>query len=80
MYAIRSYYGAGDYDVQVETISRDELGELTNSFNAMARTIRAQKESLEGSAGELEEAYIATVRILAAALDARDNYTSYNFV
>jgi len=70
-----SRLSAGDYDVQVETISRDELGELTSSFNAMARTIRAQKESLEGSAGELEEAYIATVRILAAALDARDNYT-----
>jgi HD-GYP domain-containing protein (c-di-GMP phosphodiesterase class II) len=65
----------GDYDVQVETISRDELGELTTSFNAMARTIGAQKESLEGSARELEEAYISTVHILAAALDARDNYT-----
>jgi len=65
----------GDYDVQVETISRDELGELTTSFNAMARTIAAQKESLEGSARELEEAYISTVHILAAALDARDNYT-----
>ena len=65
----------GDYDVQVETISRDELGELTTSFNAMARTIGAQKESLEGSGRELEEAYISTVHILAAALDARDNYT-----
>lgn len=70
-----SRISTGDYDVQVETISRDELGELTTSFNAMARTIRAQKESLEGSARELEEAYISTVRILAAALDARDNYT-----
>lgn len=65
----------GDYDVQVETISRDELGELTTSFNAMARTILAQKQSLEGSARELEDAYTSTVRILAAALDARDNYT-----
>jgi len=66
---------AGDYGVEVEVTSRDELGELTASFNAMARTIRAQRESLEGSARELEEAYLSTVRILAAALDARDNYT-----
>jgi HD-GYP domain-containing protein (c-di-GMP phosphodiesterase class II) len=66
---------SGDYDVQVDAVSRDELAELTTSFNAMARTIRAQKESLEGSARELEEAYVSTVRILAAALDARDNYT-----
>ena len=66
---------SGDYGVAVAVTSRDELGELTTSFNAMARTIQAQKEGLEGSASELEEAYVATVRILAAALDARDNYT-----
>jgi len=66
---------SGDYDVRVEITSRDELAVLTTSFNAMARTIRAQKERLEGSARELEKAYVSTVRILAAALDARDNYT-----
>ncbi|HEY7745132.1 MAG TPA: HD domain-containing phosphohydrolase [Desulfuromonadales bacterium] len=66
---------SGDYGVEVEVSSLDELGELTASFNAMARTIRAQRESLEGSARELEESYLSTVRILAAALDARDNYT-----
>jgi HD-GYP domain-containing protein (c-di-GMP phosphodiesterase class II) len=66
---------SGDYGVEVEVSSRDELGELMTSFNAMARTIRAQRESLEGSARELEESYVSTVRILAAALDARDNYT-----
>ncbi|PLX82709.1 MAG: hypothetical protein C0616_01385 [Desulfuromonas sp.] len=65
----------GDYDVRVAVSSRDELAVLTTSFNAMAQTIRAQKEELEGSAHELEEAYISTVRILAASLDARDNYT-----
>lgn len=67
--------GSGDYGVEVAVTSRDELGELTASFNAMARTIQAQRQSLEGSARELEEAFISTVRILAAALDARDNYT-----
>jgi HD-GYP domain-containing protein (c-di-GMP phosphodiesterase class II) len=66
---------SGDYGVEVEVASRDELGELTASFNAMARTIREQRESLESSTRDLEESYLSTVRILAAALDARDNYT-----
>ena len=66
---------SGDYGVEVEVASRDELGELTASFNAMAKTIREQRESLESSTRDLEESYLSTVRILAAALDARDNYT-----
>lgn len=66
---------SGDYGVEVAVSSRDELGELTASFNAMAQTIRQQRETLEGSTRELEESYLSTVRILAAALDARDNYT-----
>lgn len=65
----------GDHLVEVKVSSRDELGELTHSFNEMARVIIAQKHHLEANAKNLEEAYISTVRILAAALDARDNYT-----
>lgn len=53
----------------------DELGELTRNFNRMARTILAQKDRLSRYAEELEEAYISTVRVIAAAIDARDPYT-----
>ncbi len=66
---------AGNYHIEVKVTSKDELGELTRSFNEMSRVIMSQKESLEGYAGNLEEAYISTIRILAASLDARDNYT-----
>lgn len=66
---------SGDYSVEVTVSSGDELGQLTASFNAMAQTIRQQRDSLETSTRELEESYLSTVRILAAALDARDNYT-----
>jgi HD-GYP domain-containing protein (c-di-GMP phosphodiesterase class II) len=66
---------SGDYGVEVEVSSQDELGELTTSFNAMARTLQEQRESLENSTRDLEDSYLATVRILAATLDARDNYT-----
>lgn len=55
--------------------SRNELGKLTHNFNKMARTIQQQKTSLHSYAAELETSYNDMVRILAAALDARDNYT-----
>jgi putative nucleotidyltransferase with HDIG domain len=66
---------AGDYHVAVKVTSQDELGELTRSFNKMSRMIMSQKDRLEDYANNLEESYISTIRILAAALDARDNYT-----
>jgi putative nucleotidyltransferase with HDIG domain len=66
---------AGDYHVEVKVTSTDELGELTRSFNKMSRVIMSQRDRLEGYAANLEESYISTIRILAAALDARDNYT-----
>jgi HD-GYP domain-containing protein (c-di-GMP phosphodiesterase class II) len=66
---------SGDQQVEIGITSRDELGELTSSFNEMSKVILAQKESLESYAENLEESYVAMVRILAAALDARDKYT-----
>jgi putative nucleotidyltransferase with HDIG domain len=55
--------------------SRDELGKLTESFNEMTALITSQKTSLSQYARELEEAYVSTVRVLAAAIDARDTHT-----
>jgi len=55
--------------------SRDELGRLTESFNEMTALITTQQNQLKKYAGDLEEAYVSTVRVLAAAIDARDDYT-----
>jgi putative nucleotidyltransferase with HDIG domain len=55
--------------------SKDELGKLTENFNTMAKLITSQKENLNKYAQDLEEAYVSTVRVLAAAIDARDPYT-----
>jgi len=66
---------AGDSEVEIKITSRDELGELTRSFNEMSKVILEQKESLQSYAENLEESYTSMVRILAAALDARDKYT-----
>jgi len=55
--------------------SRDELGRLTESFNEMTALITSQRDKLVKYADDLEESYVATVRVLAAAIDARDTYT-----
>lgn len=55
--------------------SADELGRLTASFNEMTTLITDQRARLKQSARDLEEAYVATIRVLAAAIDARDGYT-----
>jgi len=60
---------------QLRVYSSDELGHLTQSFNEMASLLTEQQEKLGASARELEEAYVATVKILAAAIEARDRYT-----
>jgi putative nucleotidyltransferase with HDIG domain len=64
-----------EYVDDVPVRSRNELGMLIRNFNKMARTIQKQKASLQGYAEDLESSYNDIVRILAAALDARDNYT-----
>jgi putative nucleotidyltransferase with HDIG domain len=73
---------AGVYDFKQGTkpgrlrvYSGDELGALTESFNEMTELIADQQARLGRYAQELEESYISTVTVLAAAIDARDPYT-----
>lgn len=61
--------------VSVPILAEDELGELTRNFNAMAADLAAKRQGLIDSADNLERSYHDIVRILAGALDARDNYT-----
>ncbi len=55
--------------------SHDELGILTEQFNQMAELITRQQGELSSTALELEDAYVSTVKVLSAAIDARDPYT-----
>lgn len=59
----------------LKVYSKDELGRLTESFNEMSAMLTDQKNRLSKYAHDLEESYIATVKVLAAAIDARDHYT-----
>jgi putative nucleotidyltransferase with HDIG domain len=53
----------------------DELGKLTLNFNEMTAMILEQQTKLGRYARELEDAYISTVKVLAATIDARDTCT-----
>jgi len=55
--------------------SRDELGNLTRNFNEMSAQIAEQRGKLSRYAQDLEDAYVSIVKVVAAALDARDSYT-----
>jgi putative nucleotidyltransferase with HDIG domain len=59
----------------LKVYSDDELGRLTINFNEMSSTIAGQQSKLNKYARDLEEAYISIVRVVAAAIDARDSYT-----
>jgi putative nucleotidyltransferase with HDIG domain len=60
---------------QLTIYSHDELGQLTSDFNEMSAKIAEQKGKLSKYARDLEEAYVAIVKVVAAAIDARDSYT-----
>jgi len=55
--------------------SHDELGKLTRNFNEMSATIADQRGKLTKYARDLEDAYVSMVKVVAAAIDARDSYT-----
>ncbi len=60
---------------RLKIYSQDEFGKLTTSFNEMTVLINEQRSKLSQYARELEDSYVSTVRVLAAAIDARDPYT-----
>jgi len=65
----------GNAKTPLKIHSQDELGRLTMNFNEMSSTIQEQRDKLGEYARDLEEAYISIVKVVAAAIDARDSYT-----
>jgi HD-GYP domain-containing protein (c-di-GMP phosphodiesterase class II) len=60
---------------QLKIYSNDELGRLTANFNEMSALIAKQRGDLNEYAHDLEDAYVSIVKVVAAAIDARDSYT-----
>jgi HD-GYP domain-containing protein (c-di-GMP phosphodiesterase class II) len=65
----------GKYQQRVEVTSRNEIGELAENFNAMSEAIEKSIEQLKKAANENNLLFINAVRMLAAAIDAKDPYT-----
>jgi putative nucleotidyltransferase with HDIG domain len=66
---------SGDFSQKLEVRSRNEIGELAETFNIMTAEIRHFIEKLRRAAEENKQMFIGTIRSLAAAIDAKDPYT-----
>jgi putative nucleotidyltransferase with HDIG domain len=66
---------AGDLEHQAPVTTRDEIGELTDSFNQMTRSLKEKSGSLRTTMTQLQDTYLMTIEALAAAVEARDPYT-----
>src|SRR5262245_2442461 len=65
----------GNYQQRVELKTHNEIGELAENFNAMSGAIEKAIEQLKKAAHENNLLFINSVRMLAAAIDAKDPYT-----
>jgi HD-GYP domain-containing protein (c-di-GMP phosphodiesterase class II) len=66
---------AGNYQQRVEIRSRNEIGELAENFNVMSGEIEKAVAKLRRAAEENHQLFINSIRMLAAAIDAKDPYT-----
>jgi len=65
----------GNYQQRVELKTHNEIGELAANFNAMSTSIESAVAQLKKAAHENHLLFINSVRMLAAAIDAKDPYT-----
>ncbi len=65
----------GNYQQRVELKTHNEIGELAHNFNIMSSAIEQSIEQLKHAAQENHMLFINAVRMLAAAIDAKDPYT-----
>ncbi len=66
---------AGKYQQRVDVKSHNEIGDLADNFNAMSQSIEHAVEQLKKAAHENHLLFINSIRMLAAAIDAKDPYT-----
>jgi HD-GYP domain-containing protein (c-di-GMP phosphodiesterase class II) len=66
---------AGNYQQRVQLRTHNEIGELAENFNIMSGAIEVAVEQLKKAAHENHLLFINSVRMLAAAIDAKDPYT-----
>jgi HD-GYP domain-containing protein (c-di-GMP phosphodiesterase class II) len=65
----------GDYGATVEVAGTAEIAELSASFNRMSASIRTAFDQVQRAARENRELFLASIKALAEAIDAKDPYT-----
>lgn len=55
LFALFGIFAKGEYDVRAEISSRDEIGDLSKTFNYMAKTIESKMEELKDAVRRQEE-------------------------
>lgn len=68
-------FASGDLSQRVVVRSRNEIGELAETFNRMAAALEDHIRRLRQAAEENNELFLGTIRALAQAIDAKDPYT-----
>jgi HD-GYP domain-containing protein (c-di-GMP phosphodiesterase class II) len=66
---------AGNFQQRVDVRANNEIGELGENFNVMSGAIEQAIDQLKKAATENNLLFINSVRMLAAAIDAKDPYT-----
>lgn len=65
----------GRFGHQVPLAFRGEMNDLAYAFNHMSRELARQDAENRGLIAQLEAGWLATIRSLASAIDAKDPYT-----
>jgi len=65
----------GNYQQMGDFKSHNEIGELAENFNVMSGAIEKAVDQLKKAANENHLLFLNSVRMLAAAIDAKDPYT-----
>ena len=65
----------GNFGVQVDFRSKNELGELAQTFNYMSAQIEAYDHETKRLYESLENGYLETIVALANSIDSKDAYT-----
>jgi HD-GYP domain-containing protein (c-di-GMP phosphodiesterase class II) len=68
-------FARGDLEHKVAVGSRNELGELAETFNSMARQLQDYIQRLKNAARLNNELFMGTIKALAEAIDEKDPYT-----
>lgn len=64
-----------NFDKKIDIKAGNEIGQLANTFNYMTEEIKQNILSLQAAARENKELFFSSIRMLSAAIDAKDPYT-----